>query len=360
MRKLTITLSLAAALVSVASCKKSDDSKKSEESAKAGEAASAVAGAAAAAAPSAAAADGLLAYLPGGAQVVFGGNYKNFMDYWTTSPLKGFSETMMKGMGNAGSGMSDYMSCWVEIGSAVELVGSLETAASGGAMRMVFSGLGGKALSTCAEKGGFKTKAEGKFLEITGVPDGMGGEASVAYYLIDDNTTYFYQDMPFGGDTPAKTTAAMLEADMKKASESSAAKDAAMQAMLAKADRSKAFWFSGSAAGTPIADKVGEGNGWIGVDKTSLSIGFSIDILEEGMAAQAVAGFGMAESQLGMLDGMGPQGKELKVLAKQFLDDAKLSNEGNQLTGQFKITNELLEKALPMAQAAMGGMMGGM
>ena len=56
--------------------------------------------------------------------------------------------------------------------------------------------------------------------------------------------------------TPASRSE--LEADIAAVGKANATDDKALQALVAKVDRSKTVWFVGTGANTPIADKLGE------------------------------------------------------------------------------------------------------
>lgn len=312
-------------------------------------------------APLSEAESGLFAHLPGNAQIVFGGSYTDFVTYWKDSPLQAFFTDMFDKMGGSSGSMGDYMSCWADMGKDLKFAGSMRID-SELSMQMIMTGAALDVLEKCAAKGDFKVNKDddGKYLELTGVPDGLGGTTSVGYYLVDSQNVLFSMSLPLAnlatGGKPSATTRAGLEAVLKEAHASPASKSDSVAALLKKADASRAFWFAGSAAGTPIASELKGGHGWFDAEKTALSFGFTVELTDPKKAAEAVTAFKSVSGQLDMLAAMGgPQGGELKTAAENFLKDAKLDNDGGTLTGRFKITNDFLNKVLPIAKS-MGAM----
>lgn len=294
----------------------------------------------------------LFSLLPAGANLVFGGNYRKLMKYWETSPLKKLSESFLAAAGET-DGMRDYMTCWVEQEHATDLAGSLEVQADRIGMVMVFRGVSEKLLTTCAERGGmtFKRDPDGKYIELQGLSNGLGGTANAGYYLVTPNIAYFAIDMPLGAamGQPLPTLGRTeLEARIAKARAAPAAKDAQVRGLMGKADRSKPFWFSGSAAGTPAASTVGTGHGWLDADASSMTLAFSVELTEASAASQAVSSFNQAKKHIDQLP------PELKDAAQAFLADAKLTSSGRSLNGRFRLTNDVINKALPALQGLMG------
>ena len=301
----------------------------------------------------------LLSHIPAGANLVFGGDYQKLMEYWETSPLKTLSETMMAAGAGADQSdkLRDYMTCWLEQKNATSMIGSMELGGGEISMTMIFRGVDEKVFTSCADKGGYKyTRSEdGKYLELQGVPAGMGQTTNVGYYFVDPTTAFFTMQAPMGlaaSGTMPMPTRADLEAKLAKAKASPATGDPAFMKLVGMADRSKPFWFAGSAVGTPLAEQVESGHGWIDADKESMTIGFSVDLAQAEMASQAVEQFKQVKGSLGMLP------PDLKSVAEQFLDSAKLEASGKNLSGRFKITNDMLNKAIPAVQSMMGGMGG--
>jgi hypothetical protein len=295
----------------------------------------------------------LMGYLGAGSNLVFGGNYDRLMKYWETSPLRTLSESVMATAGNP-NGMRDYMTCWVEQQHATDLMGSLEARPGAMSMTMVFRGITEKILTTCADRGGleYRRDPDGKYIELKGLSDGRGGTANVGYYFVAPDTAFFSFELPVGftgGGPLPMPDRAELEARVARAKAAPAADSAEFKALLAKADRSRPFWFSGSSAGTPLADKVGAGHGWLDADKDSLTFAFAVELDDAATAARAVSQFADARKSVAMLP------PDLKQPAEAFLADAKLTASGKTLNGRFRLTNDVLNKALPAIQGLAGG-----
>ncbi len=335
MRNLALTFSLVASLSVGVSCKKEDSNK---------------------AKPSGALSSsekGLLANLPGDANVIFGGKAGKFVDYWKNSPLKDLAEGFTGKMGG-GDKMAGYMDCWMDYAKDMEMVGTFAIDGKEGTMRMLFSGVEKSSYEKCAEKGGMTVKADadGKYLEVQGIPDGQGGTRNIGYYFVSDKVSYLSIKTPLGGGTVgAPATRADLEADIKKAEASPASSDAKLKPLLEKADRSKSIWFAGSAEGTPAAKDMKSAVGWIDASSDAITVGFSVEFNSDEMPTQAVEGFEQAKGQIGMLDMMGPG---LKDAAEEFLKDFHLDADGSTLNGRFKLANSVLNKVIPMAKGQLG------
>ena len=295
----------------------------------------------------------LFSLVPAGSNLVFGGNYEKLMKYWQTSPLKKLGESFLASAGDT-DGMRDYMTCWVEQEHATDLAGSLDIKPSAVGMTMVFRGVTEKTLTMCAEKGGlkFKRDPDGKYIELEGLSNGMGSTANVGYYFPAPDTAYFSFEVPLGltpGQAPPMPARADLEARIEKARAASAADDAQVRALIARADRKKPFWFSGSAAGTPVASAMGIGHGWLDAAASSLTLAFSVELSDAGAASRAVAGFNEAKKSVDRLP------PDLKEAATAFLADARLTSSGKTLNGRFRLTNQVLDKAAPALEGLMRG-----
>lgn len=293
----------------------------------------------------------LFALLPAGSNLVFGGNYQRLMKYWETSPLKKLSESFLTASTQS-DGLREYMNCWVEREHATDLAGALEVKPGAMAMTMVFHGVTEKVLTDCAERAGMKLQRDpdGKYVELQGMSNGIGGTSNVGYYFVTPETAYFSIDMPLGltpGQPPPTLARRDLEARVATAKQAPAASSPEVRALMAKADRSKPFWFSGSSAGTPLAGAVGSGHGWLDADASSMTLAFSVELRDADSAAKAVSGFAEAKKQIGALP------PDLKSAAEAFLADARLTASGKTLNGRFRLTNEVVDKAMPALQTMM-------
>lgn len=290
----------------------------------------------------------LLKHLPESSKVVFGGNYKQFLKNWDTSPLKKMAE-MAAEMGGDKNGMQEYMSCWAKEASSSNFAGGVGMAGSGFNLSMVFDNLSADTMKKCAEIGGytFKVDADGKFAQIVGVPDGMGGTTDASYYFVAPTTVLFSMDMELGA-MPKSPDRSGLEAFIASAKKSSAADSAGIKAMIAKADRSKAFWFAGDASGTPASDTVSGGHGWLDMDASGMSFGFSMDFASSEMPKQAVDGYSQLKDKVGSLP------DPFKKPVKKILASSSLKASGKTLKGKFKVSNSAMEELMP-AMSMLGG-----
>jgi hypothetical protein len=274
------------------------------------------------------------------------------MKYWETSPLKKLSDSFLAATDETDA-MREYMTCWVEQEHATDLAGALEVRSDSVGMVMVFRGVSEKLLTTCAERGGLKVARDpdGKFIEIQGLSNGLGGTTNAGYYLVTPDTAYFAIDMPIGltpGQTLPVLSRADLEARVQKARANPAARDAKVRGLIARADRSRPFWFSGSSAGTPLAGQVGTGHGWIDADARSLTLAFSVELKDAETASGAVSGFEQAKKSVDQLP------PDLRGAATAFLADASLTSSGKTLNGRFRLTNDVVDRAAPALQGLMG------
>jgi hypothetical protein len=293
----------------------------------------------------------LIGLLPADANVVFGADYGKVMSYWETSPLKRLAESALAGQ----NGMRSYMECWIKQNDSLELVGSMSLAGNALSMTMVVRGMGPGTFATCAKDSGFviHKDADGKYLEIRDVPDGRGGTSTVGYLFPDPKTAITSMDVSIGGLGIASSRGgnrSELEALLAKYRANPASKSEAIKSMLGRADRTKAFWFTGSTANTPAADKLGSGHGYIDASKDALIIGFSVELDSAATASEAVDQF----KQLRSMVGAAPP--KLRDAAESFLDASKLSASGKTLNGRFEITNKMLDSALPALRGMMPGL----
>jgi hypothetical protein len=293
----------------------------------------------------------LFAHLPADANVVFGGDYERFMKHWDSSPLKKFSESALAEIAGTQDGMRDYMTCWVEEDVKATLAGSMKVAGLGVTMNMVFGGLGSDTLTRCADKGGLKYRKDedGKYIELQEIPDGLGGTSNLGYYYIDSTTAYFSVDIGLGG-AASGLTREDLEGRLKSAARASAADSSEIEAMVKKADRSRAFWFAGSARGTPLASNLDGGYGWFDLDKNSMTFAFSAELKSASAASDAVKQFNEMSKGLALLP------PDLRQAAESVLEKSKLTSSGKTLNGHFEIPNDALAKALSFVEGMAGGL----
>ncbi len=282
--------------------------------------------------------------IPAGGSVVFGGNYMKLQDFMSNSALGKFTE---KSVATMGKGMKEWMSCFMDLKN-LRLGGSATIEKRGAEIRMAFSGADIAQISDCAKKAGFETTADpdGKFVAIE-VP--MGGKSMKQGYLkLPSGVLYTRQGLAMGGGAPSVTpgTRADLESDVANLSKGTAADDKKLQAVLAKVDRTKTMWFAGTAAGTPVADKIGEAYGAI-----EISPGIAVDITVE-MKDSALAD--KVESAVKQAKDMADQ---LPADLRPVLDDLDVRRDGAFVRFSAKISDSQLG-ALTKMMGGMGGMLG--
>ncbi len=292
----------------------------------------------------------LFDYLPGDANIVFGGNYGSMMKHWQTSPLKTFADKAAASVGNQDA-MQKYMSCWVEEVTDGGFAGAVTFTDGDAQLSMLFDDLSVETMKKCAEGSGytFNIDAEGKSAKLAGVPDGMGGTTDASYYFIEKNTVLFSMKMSLSlGALPESPSAEELATFVADAKKNPASKSASITAMVAKADRSKALWFAGSGAGTPVADKLSGGHGWFDIDASGMSIGFAVDFPSADIPKEAAKGFSQLKQQVGSLPA------PIKGPVKKILAKSSLKASGKSLKGKVVVSNKAMEELVP-AMGMLGG-----
>lgn len=215
--------------------------------------------------------------LPGGNTLLVGGNYmklQGFMD----STLGKMTEKMVATTGTDPAAYKAWSACFVDMphmtmAGGIKLAGALE-------LRFAFRGMTIADVGGCAGKAGYKTNvdADGKYIAVD-VP-GPGGQTMPAGYLaLPDGTLLFDQQMRLGlAPTFVAGSRAQLDAVAGKLATDNATGDKHLLDLAAKADHHKTFWFAGTAANTPFADKVGDAYG-------------AFDLRDGGMAVEATIAF---------------------------------------------------------------------
>jgi hypothetical protein len=215
--------------------------------------------------------------LPGGNTLLVGGNYmklQGFMD----STLGKMTEKMMASTGTDPAAYKAWSACFIDMphmtmAGGIKLAGALE-------LRFAFRGMTIADVAGCAGKAGYPTKVDpdGKYVGVD-VP-GPGGQTMPAgYFALPDGTLLFDQQMRLGlAPTFVAGSRAQLEAIAGKLATDNATGDKHLLELAEKADHHKTFWFAGTAANTPFADKVGDAYG-------------AFDMRDGGMAVDATIAF---------------------------------------------------------------------
>lgn len=286
----------------------------------------------------------LLARLPAGANVVFGGNV-----FDVQRRLAGSALGRMQAETNP-----PELTAWNEcLGKKpVTMVGTGAFRDDGITMHLYFRGLSLDEMATCGRTAGLPVAvdADGKFITVD-MP-GRGVTAKMPYLAASDGVYGVVRMAGLAGlasgaaPTIAETTRADLEAHVASLAKGTAASDPALTALLAKIDRTQMIWFAGSAAGTPLADKL-----VLAYGSLSFGDGVSADVTVQPAnprdADRAIAEFGKARSQLNSVPaGMGA--------IKEAISAIRISKVADGVRISFKITDRQIQAILDIAGPALG------
>jgi hypothetical protein len=194
-------------------------------------------------------------FLPKGAQIYFGGDYSKLQD-WMKGGLGNFTMMADKVM----PGIAPLMTCVAQI-PGMHTTAAITVSGHSMDMRMVTTGLKIADVASCSDKAGLKATvdADKRFISVEMPMPAPTTGARVTYYALANGALYAHQTTPLGGaPIPVSATRAECEADLAALSQGAAADDATFLAQAAKADRGKTIWLVGSAAGTPLADTIGD------------------------------------------------------------------------------------------------------
>lgn len=279
---------------------------------------------------------GLLAKLPAGAQFVFGGNFYDAQRWLAESPLAGIGRTMQP----------TELTAWNEcLATQKQMAMAVAGTVDRSQLRLTFfmRGMTIEDLARCGERAKVTVSvdADRKFARVE-LPAQNGIEMTAPYLAVDGGL-YSRLGMSFAGLASGAVeqepiTRADLEAEQAKLAQSSMATDARMQSLLARVDRSRPFFFAGSAAGTPIADQLGDVWGSFAVER-GLEFDGVFALKDPKMVDQAVDGFGELRSRLGSLP---PSMSSVKALVK----GVRLSKSKDGLVVSARISNQALTEAL--------------
>lgn len=277
--------------------------------------------------------------LPAGGHVVIGGNYMKLQDLMA-STLGKLAAQLTEEMG---AGMKEWMACFTEM-SNLRLAGSAKIGGGGAELRMVFKGAGIPQLAACAQRAKFAsaTDPDGKFIAID-VPIGPGKSARHGYLELANGALYNQQVfvIGLGGADVTPATRAQLEAEVAGLARRSAADDAHLMALVAKVDRARTMWFVGSAAGTPIADKLELAYG-----SFDIAPGIAIDV------HLAFASGELADQLESGIDAARRMAKQLPAELRSVIDDLRFQRDGKRV----RLVAKLDDKQLSAIMSQMGGM----
>lgn len=278
----------------------------------------------------------LFKFLPAGSSAVFGGNYMKLQKFMTST----LGKTAVEAVEKMGPGMADWSACFTEL-KDLKLAGSANVKGKGLDLRMIFTGMKIGDVAKCADRAKFKytIDPDNKFINVT-VPPPANEQG---YLLAANGALYMRQSMEISAAPVVNPTSrADLEADLKAAASANVLSDTKMQALIAKADRTRTIWFAGSGAGTPAADKLGELFGGFDLDN-----GFSIDVT-----------FQLVDPALA--DKLDDGVKELKKMSDQLpanmkaaVESLKFNRSGDHVHFALKLDDKQLADL--MKQASMFG-----
>jgi hypothetical protein len=279
---------------------------------------------------------GLLSKLPSGGQFVFGGNMYDAQRWLSESPMAQMTRALVP------ANLTAWNECLAtQKQMAMAMAGRFED----GTLRMstFMRGITIADLQRCAgvAKVTVAVDPDGKYLTVD-LP-AQGGVTMRSPYLEVDGGLYSRMAMSLAGLTAGAVesvvaTRAELEADQASLAKGSMATDARMQELLARVDRSRPFFFAGSAAGTPIADKLGDVWGSFAVER-GLEFDGVFALKDPAMTQQMLDGFGDLKSNLGSLP---PSMSSVKTLVK----GVRLGKSKDGLTLSVRISNQALADAM--------------
>jgi hypothetical protein len=280
----------------------------------------------------------LLKDLPAGNVALMGGNYMKLQNFMQSALGKMVRDVTAKVQGN--DSMGKWMDCFAHF-PKLRLVGGLATTDSGVEMRFVFAGMTVQDIQGCATGAGFQATldSDGKFVAIDIPVAGMS--VRQGYLVLADGALYMHQKMSFTG-LPSVTsgTRAEFEADIATLAKATAADQKNLLDIVGKVDRSRTFWFAGTAANTSIGDKLGELYGSFEIEN-GLKVDITAQVKDSALADKA-------EQAITQIKAMKDQ---IPAELRGVIDDLALDRKGDHLHLTAKVTDEQLQ-----AIAKLGGM----
>jgi hypothetical protein len=274
--------------------------------------------------------------LPGNNVALFGGNYVKMQNFMSSTLGKTLAATMKNDKAEA------WMNCFASF-KTMRVAGGVTTAGKDVTLRIVFTGLKPSDIADCAKKSDFQTTldADGKFVSVDVATGAM--MVNQGYLQLPTGGIYSRTIVSLGGiPTISSGSRADLEADVQASTKSTAADDTKLIALLAKADRSKTFWFAGNAAGTPIGDKIGEVYGSFDLD-SGLALDVTVQVKDSKMVDKIEQGVSEAKKMADKMPG------DLKSV----IEGLEFSRDGDHVRFADKLTESQLTNL--MSLGAMGG-----
>lgn len=277
----------------------------------------------------------LLAHLPAGGDIVFGGNYFGLQDWTANSPLGRMSKQIdpISAKWNACLARSNFTMA----GAGGFRDGALR-------MAMYMKGIDLAGFSECSSDAGLPVTSDpdGKFMTVT--LENRGGLTLAMPYLAVPGGVYTVVSLRLdpGTITPVAVDLGRADLEREQATLATAnlANDPRMSAWLAKVDRSRTFFFVGSGEGTPWGDQVGLIYGGMDISD-GIAFDVTVDVRADGGADQVVSGWKRARSELGRLP---PSMQPLKDAMKS----VRLGKTKDGLRVVARISNAQLEAVTAM------------
>lgn len=236
----------------------------------------------------------LFTHLPGGGNVVFGGNYFGLQDWMASSPLGRMSRQMdpVSAKWNACLGRADFTMA----GAGGFRDGVLR-------MSMFMKGVQLAKVEQCSRDAGLPITVDpdGKFMSIELTSNGV--TLAMPYLQVDGGVyTVVAFHLEPGKVVPEAmpTSRADLEREQAALPHDNLAADARVTGWLARVDRRRTFYFAGSGDGTPLAAQLGLIYGGMDV-KDGLTFDVTAEVRADGGPDRVVSAWNQARSQLGSL-----------------------------------------------------------
>ena len=283
----------------------------------------------------------LFHFLPKGAPIYFAGSYSQLQNLMKSGVGK-FTSMIADRMG---PGMSTWMNC-LAAPHGMKIAAAASVSGKAFEMRLVFAGIKIADIATCGQKASFKvtTDPDGKYVAVELPPP-----ANLATYLALPNGDLYARQTTELGLKASQVSALRpeLEGDLAALAQGTAADDETLTTLAAKIDRSKTGWFVGSAAGTPIADKVGEAYGWI--DGSS---GLALDVTVQIKSAADIDKIDQGITQVrGMAD-------QLPGDFKDVVKNLKFSHGGDHVHFAIALTDAQIKSLTDQLGSMIGPQLG--
>lgn len=263
----------------------------------------------------------LFEMLPSDSSLVFGGNYMKLQSFMQSA--------LGDAIGAMGPGMVEWSQCWADF-KDMKLAASVSFDGGGGQMQTVFTGATLDEMKKCADKAGFEATVDGdgKYLRLEMTT--LGKKVEQGMLQLPGNFIYTRQTLSFGGGAAdvVPSSRAELEGDMAKLAQGSVLDNKELMALVEKVDRTKRFWFAGTAAGTPLGDKVGKARGTF-----DLGPGMAVDITVQ------VVDSAIADKIMQTIPQVKKSAASMPAELRPMVENLSVTRDGDQLRAQLQLTD---------------------